>query len=87
MKTKKITRTIDCEVTANQLIETFINGNRKDAINALKNDHPGLTALFFYIACRKLPVSDMNWITNSLIEDRMELAQSYSHNSCYLCRC
>ena len=41
---------IDPEVAASDLVKSWKNGNKKSVIDALKNDHPGLTALFFYVA-------------------------------------
>lgn len=65
--------TIDPEVSASELVESFVNGNKKDVINALKQDHPALTALFLYTAQGKLSESDINYIINTLIDDRMSL--------------
>lgn len=71
-----ITATIDLEVSASELAESYINGNRNGVIQQLENDHPGLTALLLVQhgpGCGgKLSQSDCNTITNRLLDARAE---------------
>lgn len=68
---------IDVEISVSQMIENWKNGNCKEVLEALKEDHPGLTAMFMLegIRSKVLKEIDCNRIANILIEDRMELCK------------
>lgn len=70
----KLVGTIDPEVLVNELVESWINGNKNDVITALSHDHPGLTAMV--LTAGGLSSSDRNEITNRLIDIRRELVKS-----------
>ena len=66
---------IDPDVTASELIESWINGNLAYVIDALSSDHPGLTAMVIVqgIHDRLLDAGDVNSITNMLLDRRVSL--------------
>ena len=72
----KYTITIDPDVIAADLTESWHNGNRKYVIYKLREDHPGLTALLlvqFGPMCDGLLTrEDCNAIANLLVDERME---------------
>ena len=65
--------TIDPEINVAQLQDKWTNGDCSDVLNALSNDHPGLTALFLLegIRSKRLNQSDCNVIVNHLIDQRV----------------
>lgn len=65
---------IDPDITVNQLLTQWQNGNKTEVFNALENDHPGLTAMFVTTGCtqRRLTVLDCNILTNILMDRRRE---------------
>ncbi len=69
---------IDPEANVMDMLRSWTNGNRNDVIEALANDHPGLTAMFLVtgIGEKMLSRADANHITNTLIDRRVALAQS-----------
>lgn len=70
--------TIDPDVTVSDLLDQYVNGNRKDVLDALENDHPGLTAMFLIVGIgeKRLDRSDCNTITNMMMDRRREMAQN-----------
>ena len=64
--------TIDPEISIAQLHEKWTSGNFAAVLNALSNDHPGLTALFLLegIRSKMLNQADCNGIVNHLIDQR-----------------
>lgn len=65
--------TIDPEISIAQLQEKWTSGNCTAVLDALSNDHPGLTALFLVegIRTKRLNQSDCNVIVNHLIDQRV----------------
>jgi hypothetical protein len=72
--TRKCIR-IDDQVSANDLIDSWKNGNKSYVLNKLANDHPGLTAMVIITGAieKRLTLADCNEITNRLIDMRLEL--------------
>jgi len=70
------TARVDLDVSARDLVETWINGNRNEVIKALTDDHPGLTALFLHHALEKkgFDRSDFNTVVNRLIDYRIGIS-------------
>jgi hypothetical protein len=66
---------ISPDTTVSSLIESWINGNRKDVINTLADDHPGLTAVLIVqgLADGRLKRTDANAIANLLIDRRVDM--------------
>lgn len=73
---------IDPEVNVMDLLTNWVNGNRKDVLCSLENDHPGLTAMFLItgIGEKMLSRTDCNIVTNLLMDQRIEKAQSDSND-------
>ena len=69
---------IDPEVSVMELLESFNNGNIKSVVDALADDHPGLTAMFLVtgIGEKMLDRSDANTITNMLMDRRIEMGRA-----------
>ena len=65
--------TIDDEANAQQLVDSFRNGNKKSVVNYLATDHAGLTGLVLHIV--REDESMFNEIVNGLINDRMKICQ------------
>ncbi len=59
---------IDPDVIVHDLVDNWINGNRVEVLDALENDHPGLTALFFVAG--DLSYSDLRVVCNLLMDRR-----------------
>ncbi len=59
------------------LIQNWINGNLSSVIEALSNDHSGLTAMFLVqgFADGSLTPNDLNVVANMLIEERQNLCR------------
>lgn len=74
-KTHNYIAKIDLEVSARELVATYINGNRNEVIDALSTDHPGLLALVLVQGVQdgKLSRSDFNTIANRVIDRRRDL--------------
>lgn len=74
MITRKLV-VIDEEASVDALLDSYINGNKSYVLDTLKNDHPGLAVFFITegIKSQRLSLSDVNIITNKLIDDRREL--------------
>lgn len=69
---------IDPEASIEVMLANWSNGNKNEVIEALQNDHAGLTAFFIVegVLSNRLTHSDCNVVSNRLIDDRMRLAQS-----------
>jgi len=61
------------DLYVSDLAQQWRNGNCKDVINILKNEHPAMVALLFTEG--GLQRHDINNITNRLIDDRVSLIQ------------
>lgn len=72
------TITIDPDAQARAIIDSWINGNRNEVIQALANDHAGLTALVLYMGFEEnqLSVNDLRILINNLIDLRIEIVRS-----------
>lgn len=68
---------IDADVTVDDLLESYVNGNHSDVLRKLSQDHCGLAVLFVTegIKRKMLTLSDVNSITNRLLDDRRELVK------------
>lgn len=67
------TMKIDADANAADLIRNWINGNKNEVIEALSNDHAGLTAMVLVVGTGpdgELSRGDCNEIANRLIDDR-----------------
>ncbi len=68
---------VDHDRTVENLLDTFVNGNRTEVVDNLSKRHPAITALFFLQAqVRGLPVEDLNLITNQLMDNLIEVRDS-----------
>jgi len=69
---------IDPDANVMDMLRAWENGNRNDVIKTLADDHPGLTAMFLVtgIGEKMLSRVDANYITNTLMDKRVALAQS-----------
>jgi hypothetical protein len=66
---------IDDEVSASDLIDSWNNGNKSDVLDKLANDHAGLTAMVLVTGAtdKRLSLAACNEITNKLIDRRRDL--------------
>jgi len=63
--------------SVSELIETWINGNRKEVIANLSQRHPAVAAHFILEGAQSgLDVGDCNSVVNMLTEDQMEIRDS-----------
>lgn len=67
---------IDTDILAQEIIDSWVNGNITWVIDKLSTDHAGLTALVLVQGAsdRSLSLADCNSIANRLIDRRQELA-------------
>lgn len=67
--------TIDLLTSYHDLIQQWRNGNREVVIEALRDDHSALTAMFMAqgMAEGRLTQSDLNIVANLLIDERRNL--------------
>lgn len=65
---------INPDAIASDLINAWINGNRTDTIDALNDDHPGLTAMFYVVALteKRLKLADYESIQDQLASRRKD---------------
>lgn len=63
------------EITVTELVEMWQSRKKTEVIDILKNDHPGLTAVFLVQASQDghLKRTDLNEIANLLIDARREV--------------
>jgi len=66
---------VDHDVSATELAESWVNGNRSWVIDNLKYRHPAITALTIVQGAQDglLSVGDCNSIANMLMEDLIEV--------------
>lgn len=66
---------VDHDVAHDELVEAWVNGNRKWVIGQLSQRHPAITALFLVegTISGQLDRGDCNSITNQLMDDFTEI--------------
>lgn len=71
---------IDGDITVKELADMWLNGNRKEVIDRLENDHPGLTAMLLIQGRldHDLGATDCNAIANMLMDRRKARFDAYN---------
>ena len=68
---------INPDINIQELVNSWINGNRIHVLDILENEHPALTAMMLVVGSydRTLNVNECNTITNMLSDRRLVMIQ------------